>query len=971
MLLVIAFSSCENRKAVNYCELVDPLIGTDFHGHTYPGAAAPFGMVHLSPDSRIGMTWDGCSGYHYSDSVIYGFSHTHLSGTGCFDMCDILFMPTVGDVKISNDISNGTSDSYVSMFHHENEYAEAGYYSVLLDDYNIKVDLTPTASAGYHKYNYPKNADGNVIIDLTHQDFVIESILNIEGADVVTGMRRSKHWAEDQVLYFVAKFSRPFDGSGIYFNDELVGAKRAEGSNIKGFVSFSNITEPLYVTVGISAVSVENARRNMDEGLTFEKALATTQKAWNKELSKIEVESMNRNDAVVFYTALYHTMLSPQLFSDVNGEYLGRDKKVHTSENNFYHVFSLWDTYRALHPLHSIINQKRTNDFINTFLMQYKQGGALPVWELSANETFCMIGYHAVPVIYDAYMKGVRGYDLNLALEAMKNSAELDLFGQDGYRKDGFIAVENEHESVSKTLEYAYDDWCVAMMSKALGDDKGYEKYIKRAQNYKNIFDPTTGFHRAKAHNMWFTPFDPTEVNFNYTEANCWQYNFHVQQDVNTLIDIYGGDEAFGNKLDEMFNSSSEMGGRVQVDITGTIGQYAHGNEPSHHVAYLYNYVGTPYKTQKLVRQIMDDMYYNAPDGLCGNEDCGQMSAWYVFSALGFYPVCPGDNQLVLGSPKVVSAKINLENGKCFTIKTVNQSKANIYVERVEYNGYDYTKTYLTYLELLNGGELVFYMSNTPSKSYGYEISDRPVNVIKDNLISPVPYFTGESQVFKNSMDLGIASLDKNAEIYYTMNGMTPDRNSIKYDGNPYKLNLTTPIKAISYNKDGVASEVISTVFSRAPKNRSIKLMSKYESQYSGGGKNALVDNVRGGDNFKTGGWQGYQGQDIVAIVDLGSAQQIDKLGMGFLQDSRSWIFYPTEVIYYVSDDGKNFKEYGRVENKIDSKTENVTTQVLSVEGNSQSRYVKVVAKSLMVCPPWHLSAGCPSWLFADEIIIN
>ena len=968
LTIAVALVSC-GKKSSDYAGYVNPMIGTDFHGHTFPGATAPFGMIQLSPDSRIGMTWDGCSGYHYSDSVIYGFTHTHLNGTGCFDLCDILFMPTVGDICYSNDISNGTQNSYVSRFSHDKEHAEAGYYSVILDDYNIKVELTATERVAFHKYTYPKGG-GNVIIDLTHQDDVINSSLTIVGDNEIVGERRSRYWARDEELFFVARFSEPFTSSSLIFNDSIVAATSVEGENVKGYVSFDGLNKPLYITVGISANSIENARKNISDAPSFEEARNNTSKLWNNELSKIKVESMNEDDKVIFYTALYHSMIAPNLYSDINGEYRGRDFKTHRADHDYYTVFSLWDTYRALHPLLSIIDQKRTNDFVNTMLLQYQQGGRLPVWELAANETNCMIGNHAIPVIYDAFAKGILNYDKQLALNAMVHSADLDLFGLKAYKEYGFIPSEIEHESVSKTLEYAYDDWCIAQMAYQMGDNEKYERFIKRAQSYKNIFDPITGFHRAKANNMWFVPFDPTEVNFNYTEANCWQYNFHVQQDVTALMNMYGGAEAFAAKLDKLFTESSSMTGRDQVDISGVIGQYAQGNEPSHHVAYLFNYAGQPYKTQKIVRQIMSELFENTPDGLCGNDDCGQMSAWYVFSSLGFYPVCPGDNKFILGSPYVKKADISLENGSHFTVSAENQSEKNIYVDRVELNGYEYTKSYITYGDIANGGKLVFYMSDEPNKSFGNAEEDRPKNLISDYLINPVPYFTNESAIFTDKVMVGIAAPVDGCKIYYTIDGKAPTAHSIEYT-EPFELTKTTTVKAVSINGEGVESNVISTEFSKILDNRKIKLISKYESQYSAGGNNALIDRVRGGINFRTGGWQGYQGQDIVAVVDLNDFKRVRKISMGFLQDVDSWIFYPTKVTFYVSEDGQNFVEYGSVENTISERDIEPSIHDFVVRGDKNAKYVKVVAKSIISCPQWHEGAGGMAWLFADEITVE
>ena len=973
LLVVLLFASCNKKQETSYAKLVDPMIGTDFHGHTYPGAVAPFGMIQVSPDTRLDASWDGCSGYHYSDSVIYGFSQTHLSGTGCFDLCDIRMMPTTGDINFSSDISHGLDKCYPSKFNHNSEHAEAGFYSVHLDDYDVDVELTATDRVGYHKYSYPKGENGNVIIDLTQIDSVITSSISFVNDNEIDGERRSYCWAADQDLYFVIKFSLPYSKSGIMYNDSLVSVKSVEGPKVKAFVTFSNPKDPVVAMVGISSVSVENARKNLADALSFEDALKQTQQKWDEELSKIKVTSINDHDKVTFYTSLYHTMIVPNLYSDINGEYRGRDFKTHIAEGfNYYTVFSLWDTYRAYHPLQSIINQKRTSDFINTFITEYKQGGRLPVWELYSNETECMIGYHAIPVIYDAYKMGITSFDTKLALEAMVHSAELDIFGLDCYKKLGYISSETESESVSRTLEYAYDDWCIAMFAKDLGVDSIYNKFIKRAQSYKNIFDTQTGYMRAKRNNMWFSPFDPKEVNFNYTEANCWQYSFYVPQDVNTFINLMGGDNAFVAKLDQLFSDTSQMTGREQSDLTGSIGQYAHGNEPSHHIVYLYNYVGQPYKTQKLVRQIMDDLYTDKPDGLCGNEDCGQMSAWYVLSSLGFYPVCPGDDKFIFGSPKVKSADITLESRKHFIIETKNQSKSNIYVSKVTLNDSDYTKSYITYEDILNGGTLVFHMSSIPNKQFGQDVKDRPVNVISDkqNLINAVPFFDNESSTFNNSMSVVLASQVPNCNIYYTINGSTPTAKSLKYTA-PFEINKTTTVKAISVNSDSVSSNVISTEFIKIPKYRKITLMSKYEGQYSAGGKNALVDFIRGGNNFRTGGWQGYHGQDIVAVVDLGTAQNISTLSMGFIQDVHAWIFFPTEVDYLISSDGNNFTDFGKVMNEKSPKDMTITTQEMKVNGHAHARYVKVIAKSIMKCPEGHEAAGNPAWLFADEITIQ
>lgn len=953
------------------CESVNPFIGTDFHGHTFPGATAPFGMVQLGPDTRL-TGWDGCSGYHYSDDVIYGFSHTHLSGTGCSDYGDILLMPTTGEPLLTNAVSpTGEKIGYPSSFSHDNEHAEAGYYSVLLDDYNIKAELTATERTGFHRYTFPSDS-GNVILDLKHRDAVIASSINVVSDSEIQGCRRSRAWAADQHVYFVAAFSEPFSKYGISLDDVMLeNVASADGENIKAFFSFKNLDKPLVVTVGISGVSIEEARKNITHSGDFEAALAETQQKWNEQLSKITVKSMSNDEKVTFYTALYHSMIAPNLFNDADSSYRGRDLEIHkASDFNNYTVFSLWDTFRATHPLLSVIEQQRTLDFIKTFLAQYQQGGALPVWELAANETGCMIGYHSIPVIYDAYMKGITDFDVNLALEAMIHSAQMQHLGLPYYMKYGYIASDNEGESVSKTLEYAYDDWCIAMFAKEIGNENVYLRFIRRAQNYKNIFDAETGFFRAKINNIWFKPFDPREVNFNYTEANGWQYNFFVPQDVNTHIIMMGGDSAYAAKLDELFTENSETTGRNQSDITGLIGQYAHGNEPSHSFAYLYNYVGQPWKTQQRVREIMQTLYFNAPDGLCGNEDCGQMSSWYVLSSIGLYPACPGDGKFLIGSPIVEKAAVNLENGKKFVIKTKNQSPENIYVSQIKLNGKDYPYSYISYNDILSGGEMLFYMSPKPNKDFGKAVESRPVNIIEDNLISPVPTFIADGTTFYNKITVGI-STPEDCTVYYSVDDNDPMNKGALYSS-PLILKKNTTLKAVAV-KDGCRpSQTVETEFKKLPKTRSIKLLSTYENQYSAGGDDALINLIRGGNSFKTGAWQGYTGQDITAVVDLGKKEAIREVSMGFIQDVKSWIFFPVKLLVSVSDNGHDFEPFGEYVNTFPLTTEGAHVKEMIVNGKKiRARYVKVVAKSIITCPEWHDGAGDPAWLFADEITIN
>lgn len=955
--------------AQDLTKYVNPFIGTGGHGHTYPGAVMPFGMVQLSPDTRLDG-WDGCSGYHYSDNIVYGFSHTHLSGTGCSDYGDVLLMPTIGDVKFKN-------KDYSSEFSHSNESATPGYYSVFLSKYNILAELTATNRVGFHKYKFPESNSSNIILDLVHRDEVLESSIQIIGNDEICGLRRSKNWAKDQYVYFCIKFSKPFKRCGIEDNGKLLSeVYEANSKSLKAFVTFdTKKDEEILVKVGISAVSTEGARNNLFAEIpdwNFDKVKNNAKEIWNKELSKILVEGGSEDSKTIFYTALYHTLIAPNLYVDVDRSYRGRDLKIHKAEGfDNYTVFSLWDTYRAEHPLLTIIDQKRTNDFINTFIAQYEQGGLLPVWELSANETYCMIGYHAVPVIADAYIKGIRGFDEKKAFDAMKHSSETNLFGLESYRNLGYVTQDKEHESVSKTLEYGYDDWCIAQYAKLLGASDDYKTYIRRAQSYKNLFDPSTGFMRAKINGEWWFPFDPVEVNNNYTEANAWQYSFYVPQDIRGLANYYGGKKYFEQKLDELFTVDSKMIGKDLSDITGMIGQYAHGNEPSHHMAYLYNYINAPWKTQSLVHKIQTEFHKNDPDGLIGNEDCGQMSAWYVLSAMGFYPVCPGQPVYAIGTPVFDKVTINLENGKQFVIKSENVSDKNYFIQSAKFNNKDYNKCYINHTDIMNGGEISFVMGGIANEKWGSGDLDVPISSINDELINPTPFIVADSRTFKKYHFIMLKSIDEDSKVYYTLDGTEPTMNSNIYQ-KPLRLENTTIVKAFAYNKVFGKSKTIEGKFTKIPEGRSIKLISAYNPQYPGSGNDALIDLEKGGKNWRLGGWQGFLGVNFEAIIDLGKIQYVKKVSPEFLSDVGSWICFPNRVEVEISENGKDFVKAGQVIMEIDIKLKpKVEIASYDVKINKDARYLKIKAINPGPMPAWHPGAGDPSWIFIDEIVIE
>src|ERR1035437_5690404 len=692
-------------------------------------------------------------------------------------------MPTVGDFTFYN--GKGPEKVISSHFSHLNEIANPGYYKVKLDNGGIIAELTATERVGMHRYIFPKSEHQNIIIDLEHRDEVIESSIKIINDHEIEGMRRSKAWAKDQYVYFVAQFSKPFTNHIIHTKDkgDYNAISELNRKNIKAALIFNNV-DTIIVRVGISAVSCDGARRNLYtevKSFDFDYYHYEATKAWNKELSKIIVKSKDKEKKTIFYSALYHSMLAPNIYSDVDGSYRGMDLKIHHAEDGIiYNVFSLWDTYRAANPLYTIIEPTRTNDFIYTFLKCYEESGRLPVWELAANETDCMIGYHSVSVIYDAYQKGIRGYDANKALDAMVKSANENHFGLRAYKELGYIPSDSAGESVSRTLEYAYDDWCIAQMAHQLNKDSIYNVFIKRAQYWKNIFDNKTNFFRAKKNASFKEPFDPFEVNFDLTEANTWQYNFYVPQDVSGLMKAMGGKENFVAKLDELFTAKSKTTGRDQADISGMIGQYAHGNEPSHHIAYLYDYAGESWKTQERVHQIMTTLYSNNPDGLSGNEDCGQMSAWYVLSAMGFYPVCPGSGDYAIGTPMFDSVIINQENGKQFIITAENLSDKNYYIKSsslseriidgdvIDVNVHE--GNYFNHSDINKGLHLFLHMDSVPNKDWG----SHGVYVIKtsidSNLIVPEPYIKYVSKTFTDSMTLAIEDIEPHELCYCFIN---------------------------------------------------------------------------------------------------------------------------------------------------------------------------------------------------------
>ena len=778
-------------------EYVDPFIGTGFHGHTFPGAATPFGLVQLSPDTRSG-DWDACAGYHYDDRTIDGFSHTHLSGTGCADLADILFHPTTREEVVRD----GTFLEQPYAFSHDGETAACGYYSVELPDEGLTVELTAAPRTGVHRYTFHGDGPRRVVVDLMHtitDERVDLRELRQEGTSELSGMRRTQGWVADHQVWFWARFSEPFTSV------ELLGDRQA-------VLTFAPGTKSLTAAVGLSAVSAENACENALEEvpeLDFDAVRARAEELWREALGRIVVEGGTREERTIFYTAQYHACLTPNLMNDVNGQYRRNDQSVATlpAGRRHYSTLSLWDTFRAWNPLQTLVDTTLVRDMACSMLDMYDATGELPIWPLASGETRTMIGYHAASVIADAWMKGIRGYDGMRALEAMVRSSNINAKGSDDYVANGFIPSETARESVSCTLEYAYDDWAIARMAESLGCDDTAREYYRRALNYVNVFDGSTRFFRGRrSDGGWTSPFEEFATGRDYTEATPWHYRFFAPHDVNGLEQLFGGRTPFIGELDRLFALTSEEMQLDVADVTGLMGQYAHGNEPSHHMAYLYNYVGMPWRTQELTRRLLDEMYAPTPEGIIGNEDCGQMSAWYIFSSLGFYPVCPGSNEFVLTTPLFDRATVRLANGRTLTV-TADNPQRNRYIEAVTLNGVPVEVNFVTYEQLMQGGDLHFSLCEEPNLDRGAEPEAAPYSLTHGEVVS-VPYTTQSVSLFTEPIEIDLATTTPGAEIRYTLDGSEPDSLSPLYTA-PVRVDRSLVLCAKAFKPGAAPSRIL------------------------------------------------------------------------------------------------------------------------------------------------------------------
>ena len=723
ILLLLNSCSKQIKEPLKLTAFVNPFIGTDGPGNTYPGATIPFGMVQLSPDIGI-PGWDRIAGYYYQDSIISGFSHTHLTGTGAGDFYDILVMPT--NSRFTKRIEDNNFKPF-SRFSHDMEAAAPGYYTVDLLDYGIKAALTTTARTGIHKYTFPKDSLSQIHIDLGYAlnwDSPTDTKISVVNNTTIQGYRKSTGWAKDQRVYFEIQLSKPFSSYQLYTNDSIVRTS-VKGKNTKIILNYNTFeNEEISLKTGLSTANIEGAKKSLEieaPHFNFETYYHLADSLWERELQKIKIETKDIDKKQIFYTMLYQSMLAPTLLSDQNGNYKSPNGNVmHAEGYERYDTFSLWDTYRAAHPLYTLLHPNRVSDMIQSMLAHYIETGLLPVWSMQGNETNMMIGYHAVPVLVDAYFKGIKNFDVNLAYQACKASANDSARQIDSYKKLGFVPADDLHEnwSVSKTLEYAYDDWCIAQFAKDLGHQEDFQYYKKRSESWRNVYDSESTFMRPKLETGAFiSKFIPKEYTPHFCESNAWQYVWSVQHDIEGLVRVLNGKENFEQKLDSMFSLHPLPEDKLPIFSTGMIGQYAHGNEPSHHVAYLYNYVDKAWKTQELVKEILETQYQNAPNGHCGNEDCGQMSSWYLFSSLGFYPVNPAQGVYSIGFPIFDKADIKLENGNSFSVIVENNNSTFQYIESMTLNGENLDRNFITHAEIMQGGTLVFVKSKLPNKA--------------------------------------------------------------------------------------------------------------------------------------------------------------------------------------------------------------------------------------------------------------
>lgn len=975
-------------------ERVDPMIGTGGKGHAYPGATTPFGMVQLSPSNDF-SSWKRCAGYHYDDDVIKGFAHTHISGAGLSGLGDILFMPAGGELQLSAGTDENPDGGYRSRFSHDSERAAPGYYAVLLSDEDIFVELTATPRVGVHRYTFRRGGVGRIMIDPSHN--LMErvegiSVAVIDSVTVVGFKRVGEGVAGARTVYFHARFSRPFDRF----------RETDDADDPIGYVEYRDLKpgERIGVQVGISFVGAEGAGRNLEAeaaGRSFDELRKQAREAWERQLSRIGLEGASDREATIFYTALYHASLSPNLISDVDGAYCVEGRRLHSPFPQ-YSNFSAWDTYRAQHPLLLLTAPAQSADMVNSLVSRHTVAGLeLPVWECLGHDNICMIGYSTVPILADAILKGVPGIDVEGAYRAMchaatsndKHSQTYGPCGMDHYLRWNFVPAEIGC-SVSKTTEYNYYDWTISRVARFLGRRGEARRFEARSAGYRNLFSPDDGYLYPRSTTGFLSSPDTTRwapLIRNYISGNLWGYSTYAPHDVTELIALHGGDAAFVAFLDRLFHTEVSIEGEQHVDISGFLGHYGHGDEPSHHMPYLYAYAGAPYKACPVIREILKTQYDTTPEGLVNNDDLGQLSAWYVFSSLGFYPVCPGDMRYIIGSPLFDRATLHLGDGVCFTVRTVNNSERNCYVRRAWLNGRPYGKSYIAHEQLMRGGELVLEMGDTPDPQWGHAASDRPVARVDRRLGGESRHTPCHSVYdeqgewfFSGRKTVRLRCETPQAAIRYTLDGSIPTASSPLYDaerGIPLEGDAT--LCAVAFRRgrlpsDPFVAHYVETPMAALPEGYPRIELRDPTSTYGAPDGSELIDGRWGAIEFSEGGWSGFAGRacDLDAVIDMGRSLTLSELMVGYLVNTDVWIFPPGRIRLWAGDDPERLTplEVGYDPLRLDAGQKRLYRPTLGFDARS-ARYWRIRIENYGPIPSWHGGAGSIPYLFVDEILFR
>ena len=995
IVFVLILFSCQKTDIKDLTHYVDPMIGTDAHGHTFPGATTPFGMVQLSPSNGF-KSWDWCSGYHYSDSIIKGFAHNHISGPGLSGLGDILIMPTMGKKTTKAGSDELVDQSYRSRFSHDSEHPRAGYYNVTLKDYAIDVELTATTRAGFHRYTFNKAGEADIVIDPTHglMEKTVESSIEVVSETKIRGFKRISHGPDkSRRMYFLAEFSKPFTSVTVTNNDQPIGERSLTAATVKGYATFNvEAKETIEVTVTLSPVDHDGTQKNYEaevKGKDFDQALAEATDKWNAVLNKITIGE-NEPDAKkrTFYTAIYHGFIAPNIISDVDGRYVVEGKQ-YQSKGPQYSNYSTWDTYRALHPLHNIIEQEETAKIVNSMISRDTQSGTgQPVWELFGYDNACMIGYTTASVIGDAVLKGVTGIDEEAAFQSMynaafdltKHSAVYDVSGLADYINYGYVTAETG-SSVSKTTEYNYHDYVIARVAEKLGKTKEAQEFYDRSTGYRATYNPQNGylypvFSDGRMRDLDLNDWD--NLIPNYVSGNIWAYSAYTPHDMKGVIQLHGGRGNYAKWLDKVFADTTQLGGAQHVDISGFIGKYGHGDEPGHQMPYLYNYVGQPWKGQKHINEVVTTMYSDQPNGMINNEDLGQMSAWYIFSTLGFYPVAPSSLEYQLGTPYHESASIHMENGKTFTVKAVNLSDANFYVQSVKLNGEAYDKNFITHDVIMAGGTLEFTMGSEPNKKWGTKAENTSIGIIPDEdakimvKATASPVDANPAYFFATSHRTELTSKDGDAKIYYTLDGSEPTKESMLYTA-PFEIAQNAILKAVAI-KEGLnpsrvfAKPLFKSIFPKLRSGYPNIVMNSWSSpSYGKEDGSMLFDEITGSKSYGDAKWTGMK-DNFDIDLDLGTDVGIEKVSIGVLTDVGSWIFPAKSIQVYGGMSKSNMQLIGEKEViPVKDFPKQVNRHVFELKKGNY-RYLRIKIDAFESAPDWHGAAGQKVWLFVDEI---